>query len=266
MNKLDENKIYYLGDLNKEQAGELFDYIKTVGVNNGWDDRGIFISSDIHLGVLLYFNGNSWTWNYDKNAPTTNALELFYNLDNIQVDCKGLSKEQIKEMAEVIVLNGRRIYPTNDALEVDKDCEYFQSYYSAFGVFSESYNKTTITYEKFMELFDKWEQSYFGKYKVKSEGIVFHEDFDLELYKESVGIPKDTVEVLKKEPKPSQYNIGIDTFDRCEANMTKEEILACVRFNLDKYTWRKKGQDKEDFEKIISYAKWGLKQLNKEPK
>ena len=61
--------------------------------------------------------------------------------------------------------------------------------------------------------------------------------------------------------KPIQYQIGIDTFQRAEANMTKEEILACVRFNIDKYNWRKKGQDKEDFKKIIDYANWGLKQL-----
>ena len=61
--------------------------------------------------------------------------------------------------------------------------------------------------------------------------------------------------------KPIQYQIGIDTFERAEANMIKEEILACVRFNIDKYNWREKGQDKEDLEKIIAYANWGLKQL-----
>lgn len=38
--------------------------------------------------------------------------------------------------------------------------------------------------------------------------------------------------------KPEQYQIGIDTFERSEANMTKEEILACCRFNIDKYNWR----------------------------
>ena len=61
--------------------------------------------------------------------------------------------------------------------------------------------------------------------------------------------------------KPKQYQIGIDTFQRAEANMTKDEILACVRFNIDKYNWRKKGQDKEDFIKIIAYAEWALKQM-----
>ena len=77
--------------------------------------------------------------------------------------------------------------------------------------------------------------------------------------------PKDEAEkYLIKEDKPIQYQIGIDTFERSEANMTKEEILACVRFNIDKYNWRKKGQDKEDFKKIIDYANWGLKQLEDE--
>ena len=66
---------------------------------------------------------------------------------------------------------------------------------------------------------------------------------------------------INKSNKPKQYQIGIDTFQRAEANMTKDEILACVRFNIDKYVWRKKGQDKEDFKKIIDYANWGLKQL-----
>ena len=66
--------------------------------------------------------------------------------------------------------------------------------------------------------------------------------------------------------KPKQYQIGIDTFQRAEANMTKEEILACIRFNIDKYVWRKKGQDKEDFEKIIDYANWALKQLEDDTK
>ena len=66
---------------------------------------------------------------------------------------------------------------------------------------------------------------------------------------------------INKSNKPKQYQIGIDTFQRAEANMTKEEILACVKFSIDKYNWRKKGQDKEDFKKIIDYANWALKQM-----
>ena len=61
--------------------------------------------------------------------------------------------------------------------------------------------------------------------------------------------------------KPEQYQIGIDTFERAEANLSKEEILAICKFNIDKYCWRQKQQDKEDFQKIIKYAEWALKNL-----
>lgn len=61
--------------------------------------------------------------------------------------------------------------------------------------------------------------------------------------------------------KPSHYAKGIDTFDRMEANCTKEECLAFAKGNIDKYNWRTKGQDLEDFDKIIAYAEWGKKML-----
>lgn len=67
----------------------------------------------------------------------------------------------------------------------------------------------------------------------------------------------------KPSGKPEQYQIGIDTFERSEANMTKEEILACCRFNIDKYNWRKKDQDLSDFKKIIDYANFAIKQIEK---
>lgn len=68
---------------------------------------------------------------------------------------------------------------------------------------------------------------------------------------------------LSSSGKPEQYQIGIDTFERSEANMTKEEILACCRFNIDKYNWRKKDQDLSDFKKIIDYANFAIKQIEK---
>ena len=61
--------------------------------------------------------------------------------------------------------------------------------------------------------------------------------------------------------KPKQYQIGIDTFERSESNLSKEEIIAICKFNIDKYCWRKKDQDKEDFKKIIDYANWAIKNL-----
>ena len=61
--------------------------------------------------------------------------------------------------------------------------------------------------------------------------------------------------------KPEQYQIGIDTFERSESNLSKQEIIAICKFNIDKYCWRKKDQDKDDFKKIIDYANWAIKNL-----
>ena len=79
--------------------------------------------------------------------------------------------------------------------------------------------------------------------------------------KEGCSYWNDLDDAKPAETKPAQYEIGIDTFERAEKNMTLEERLACARFNIDKYNWRKKEQDKEDFEKIIKYAQWAIKQM-----
>ena len=80
-------------------------------------------------------------------------------------------------------------------------------------------------------------------------------------YKLGLFLDQIEYEIVSPDNKPKQYQIGIDTFQRAEANMTKDQIFACVRFNIDKYNWRKKGQDREDFEKIMDYAAWALKQM-----
>lgn len=64
--------------------------------------------------------------------------------------------------------------------------------------------------------------------------------------------------------KPKQYQIGIDTFERARANMTPNEIIACCKFNIDKYNWRKKDQQLSDFMKIIDYANFAIEIMQKE--
>lgn len=59
--------------------------------------------------------------------------------------------------------------------------------------------------------------------------------------------------------KPQQYANGIDTIKRAEANMTVDECIACAKFNLDKYTWREKGQDLDDAKKAVFYSNWLLR-------
>lgn len=54
--------------------------------------------------------------------------------------------------------------------------------------------------------------------------------------------------------KPPHYKNGTDTFARMRTNATFVEAMGFIKGNIDKYNWRDKGQDREDFEKIIAYA------------
>lgn len=64
--------------------------------------------------------------------------------------------------------------------------------------------------------------------------------------------------------KPKQYDIGIDTFTRMRANATFEEAMGFIRWNIDKYNTRKKGQDESDYKKIKDYCDEALWWINKE--
>ena len=201
----------------------------------------------------IYFTSESnWALRDDYvNEPTINAKELFYTLENVQVDCRELTEEQIKKMADVF---------ENSGFNLDLDEITGEHFYLRLAKCEESVDffkldntKTEITYEKFMKLFGNKEKSEEFNNLVE----VLNEELTEEAYKET------EYEVKYIAEKPKQYNIGIDTFTRCESNMTKEEILTCCKFNIDKYNWRNKGQDLEDLEKIISYANWGIKQLKK---
>lgn len=68
------------------------------------------------------------------------------------------------------------------------------------------------------------------------------------------------------ESKPKQYKKGIDTMCRAESNMSLNERLGAVKWNIDKYNWRDKGQDREDFIKIKAYCDYAIKQLDNERK
>lgn len=89
------------------------------------------------------------------------------------------------------------------------------------------------------------------------DGVDF--DYPAELVAKQLDIRNNITEILVE--KPSHYAKGIDTFARMEANCTKEECLAFAKGNIDKYNWRTKGQDLEDFDKIIAYAEWAKKML-----
>lgn len=63
--------------------------------------------------------------------------------------------------------------------------------------------------------------------------------------------------------KPEQYKMNIDTFDRIRANANKDEWVGFCRYNIDKYTHRKKGTDEEDLLKIKDYVGFWLEALRR---
>lgn len=64
--------------------------------------------------------------------------------------------------------------------------------------------------------------------------------------------------------KPKQYHIGIDTFQRMRANATYEEAMGFIRWNIDKYNTRVKGEEASDYNKIIAYANEALWWIERE--
>jgi len=61
---------------------------------------------------------------------------------------------------------------------------------------------------------------------------------------------------ITKGLRPAHYTKGKDTFAWAEQTLTKEACFAIAAFNIHKYNTRDKGQDYEDFGKIIEYANW----------
>jgi len=69
---------------------------------------------------------------------------------------------------------------------------------------------------------------------------------------------------ITKGLRPPHYTKGKDTFAWAEETLTKEACLAIAAFNIHKYNTRNKGQDYEDFGKIIEYANWARSLTEKE--
>src|SRR5690606_5327030 len=82
-------------------------------------------------------------------------LEMkFLTLENVQVDCRELTEEQIKEMCKVYESNGYRQWNNQDSLKLIGNFTHLRiDWENEFYITSDLDTKTTITYEKFMELF-----------------------------------------------------------------------------------------------------------------
>lgn len=150
MRALDKTKVYDLSELTSEELQEIFTWLK-----NNDEDWHIVTFKNFKEGIdyaRLAYVDNEWVWVYQE--PTANAKELFYTLENVQVDCSELSEKQVKEMCEVYESNGYKQWIDEDTLIKTDFCNYLRiDWANEFYITGESGTKTTITYEKFMELF-----------------------------------------------------------------------------------------------------------------
>ena len=147
MRDLDKNEIYYTGSLNKNQLEILLDWLNKN--DTGWEDYSIDGLLEINGTDSLKYSNGSWGWESNENQ-TRNALELFYTLEDIQVDCSYLSKEQIKLMADVFKTHGYEI----GSLFLFGEYSFIRNNFGKYCmVAKKDKNKISITYEKFMDLF-----------------------------------------------------------------------------------------------------------------
>lgn len=287
MRKLDENKVYDLSELTRVEWKRLTN------------------SEKCAMCYYEYVEGIGWVFKSNESftKEVVNARELFYTLENIQVDCRGLSYDQIEKLLSVV---DGKLDPLNSSFDVYTECLYlsFNKYCHLFGFYGFDEEQHLITYEKFMELFGN---------KVKSKENLTLENIQVdcrELTEEqikdickvfetngykvgeddwalnvsyasylleftgsevfvSVGSEEKTTITYEKFMKlftDQVADVGgmvvektfkyTDTFARMEANCTIEECLAFAKGSIDSYNWNTKEQNKEDFEKIISYANW----------
>lgn len=151
--KLNKNKIYDLSELTIDELYNVWNYLRQN--NKSWEDYPFTEMIIYQKTHFLCFNSRNWRCD-DTIKPTANAKELFYTLENIQVDCTNLTEEQVKEMADVFEKNG---------FDVDLDGITDEHFYLRLAKCGDSVDlfrlddtKTTITYDKFMELFGENEK------------------------------------------------------------------------------------------------------------
>lgn len=144
MKELNKNCVYSLEDLTSEEKKELLEPLNLIGIKKA--------------NYLSFGEPFGWVLGTFHNKETHNAKELFYTLENIQVDCRELSEDQIKEMADVFEKAGYKV--DTDNLYVRKNYKFlkYSKGCNTVWVYLVGDNKTTITYQKFMELFAGSEQ------------------------------------------------------------------------------------------------------------
>lgn len=199
MIKLDKTKSYYLGDLSDEQKSIIKSYLVTNSGN--WSIDSKFYCDYVYFHDNLWFQGDK----RKEYTSVVNALELFYTLENVQVDCRELSEEQIKDMCKVYESNGYKLWGGYVPLKIADNFHCFRLHTNNTNMYlvdEISENKHTITYDKFMELFSKEEKPTFCEevkqgYKEKDNKLSYELDFDF---------VEAMTKRIENEPKYPPYN------------------------------------------------------------
>lgn len=168
--KLNKTKIYDLSELTSEERNELAEVTKNP-----------YVAKNVEQSKYIVYSINQAHWQVGDNTndEKTNAKELFYTLENVQVDCSELTEEQIKEMADVFENNG---YTIGSLFLLKEYCFMKRKKIVKYcSVGKKDKTKTTITYEKFMELFGNKEKSEEFNNLVE----VLNEELTEEAYKET---------------------------------------------------------------------------------
>lgn len=198
MIKLDKTKSYYLGDLSEEQKDALCKEAGTQEYNRSNLDNYEYMCFDN--------NYSKWLYGDEPYYEVTNALELFYTLENVQVDCRELSEEKIKEMCRVYESNGYKLWDGAIPLDIKGMFYYFRIHTDdthKYLIDDCSEEKHTITFDRFMELFSKKEEKptfceeVKQGYKEKDNKLSYELDFDF---------VEAMTKRIENEPKYPPYN------------------------------------------------------------
>lgn len=154
-------------------------------------------------------------------------------ITEVQVDCRELTKEQVENMALIVEENGYEIANTIYALKVNKYKCYFSFTGFVFLVGSDYKDKTFISYDQFLELFDKkeveevefntvfdeklMEVSNFEDFKSSKIRVVFAR-------KNGVFLAWDSAENLEKSKEKLNTSPWKYTRPIQQINMTRQEI------------------------------------------
>lgn len=161
MKELNKNYVYSLEDLTSEEKNQLLE--KLIALDSAWNGEAsrlqLFSSKYLYFSNTYKPNGE-WLVTremYYTNKEIVNAKELFYTLENVQVDCRELTEEQIDKLVNVYESNNiPKTKSSYDREYVKGIRNFIMRNYNGCHWFSDKEIKfNTITYEKFMELFSE---------------------------------------------------------------------------------------------------------------